>query len=632
MMDAQVHRGPDDWGLLLPEAVAAVSDLPSPVRGLGRDHVSAYPAVPGGPGAILGARRLSILDLSARGRMPMGRADGRLWITHNGEIYNYRQLRTEIAAAGGSFRSDTDTEAILHGYALWGDEVMARLRGMFAFAVFEVTPHPRLFLARDRFGIKPLYYYQDRERFIFASEVRALPRSGLVPDEANAEARVRFLQLGSVPAPQTTVKDVWALPAGHCLVVDARSARLRSYWNVAGHSSRATECASVSREEAVGRTRDLLEESVNLHLVSDVPLGVFLSGGIDSSTLVAVASRFRDGPLTTLSVTFDEPAYNEAPYARRVAELYRTDHREVALRLEDVFGDVRRIFSAMDQPTVDGVNSYFVAEAARRAGVTVVLSGTGGDEVFLGYEHLRRSRRLDRARAILAALPPRATRGLIRVAAAGGGLLRRPGLEKLAYLERPTLDNLYLVVRGLFSPGQVRDLLGIGEAELDGWGPALPPDERPARSAIDTFGLREFTHYLQDQLLKDTDVMSMAHSVETRLPFLDHRLVEYVVGLPETLKVDRTRPKPMLLDALGEALPRVIWDRPKMGFVFPFEPWLRRTADEIEPMSLEGKLLQRKAVERVWAGFKAGRLHWSRPWALVVLAHFDAGWRRAGSA
>jgi asparagine synthase (glutamine-hydrolysing) len=626
MMDAQLHRGPDDWGLLVPASLATDSGSRALRQAGGREHLRTYSDAGSGPGAILGTRRLSILDLSEQGRMPMGSADGRLWVTHNGEIYNYRELRAELEGHGEPFHSATDTEAILRGYALWDEAVVPRLRGMFAFALFEAAPRPRLLLARDHLGIKPLYYHQDRERLIFASEVRALLRSGMVPDEADPEALVRFLQLGSVPVPKTTVKDVVALPAAHCLTVDAQGAALRRYWDLSAYAWRRSDpAAAVSPVEAAATTRALLEESTRLQLVSDVPLGVFLSGGIDSSGLVALASQFRGASLSTLSIAFDEPAYSEAPYARLVAERYGTAHREVVLHARDLFDGMPRIFAAMDEPTVDGVNTYFVSEAARQAGLTVVLSGTGGDEVFFGYGHFRRNKALDRLRRLLGAVPVQARRALIKAALRGGAALGRPGLDRLQYLEQPSLDNVYLLVRGVFSPRQIQDLLGIGQAEFEAWGPALPPvDDARGGGMLDAFGTLEFTHYLQNQLLKDADVMSMAHSIETRVPYLDHRLVEYVMGLPPALKLDRDRPKPLLLEALGDALPREVWDRPKMGFTFPFELWMRQRSADVEAASASTKWLQRSAVEAIWREYKAGQVHWSRPWTLVVLAAFEA--------
>jgi asparagine synthase (glutamine-hydrolysing) len=627
MLNAQAHRGPDDWGLLIPQSLASSPDSSEVSSAFNRDHVRTYRSQVCAPGVVFGARRLSIIDRSARGRMPMGDRRGRVWITYNGEAYNYRQLRAELNGPGSRFSSDTDTEAILRGYELWGPGVLPRLCGMFAFAIFEAWPIPRVILARDRFGIKPLYYYRDPERLIFASEVRALLRSGLVPDEPNPEAVIRFLQLGSVPVPHTTVRGVQALPAGHCLIVEHRGSSSRRYWNLSDHRRPSTTAPRrLSHHEAIAATRALLEESLERHLISDVPLGVFLSGGIDSSALVALASRLGDRPLTTLSIVFDEAAWSEARYARLVAARYRTDHREMLLKSQELFENLPRFFSDMDEPSVDGVNTYFIARAARAAGLTVVLSGTGGDEVFLGYDHLRKIRAAEGLRQVLHSSPFWLRKGVVRGATRVADWRGQPGVEKLEYLERPTAENAYLLFRGLFSPREIVELLDIEEGEFLALGPLLPAVAGTrSQSLLDSFTVLEFQHYLQNQLLKDTDVMSMAHAVETRVPYLDHPLVEHVLRLPRRWKLAAGRPKPLLVDALGADLPREVWDRPKMGFTFPFAPWLKERAEELRAVSLERKFLQRRAIEDVWRRFKAGRLHWSRAWALVVLGRFDAG-------
>jgi asparagine synthase (glutamine-hydrolysing) len=617
MLEAQVHRGPDDWGLLVPSTLALDPEGRSLLSRHGGEHVRAYPSSGALPSMVLGSRRLRVIDLSPRGRMPMGTADGRFWITYNGETYNYRDLRAELEGGGEHFGSDTDTEVILRGFGAWGTDVLQRLRGMFAVALFENGPEPRILLARDRFGIKPLYYYRrDGEVLVFASEVRALVRSGLVPDEENPKAFVRFLQLGSIPAPDTTIKNVSELPAGHCLSADAKGFAIRRYWDLAAHMGRN---GGESTTAEASRTRALLEESVRLHLASDVPLGVFLSGGIDSSALVALAARLRGGdPITTLSVVFDERDYDERPYARTIADLYRTDHREVVFRDRELFESLPRIWSAMDQPTIDGVNSFVISEAARRAGLTVVLSGTGGDEVFLGYPHFRRVSALYRTEAALRPLGSAARAGLLGAGAGAAGLLGRR-LDKLSYLERPSSESAYLLVRGLFTPAQIADLLGVEEREVHDLGPIWPELDTRQRP-LDRFVLLEFHHYLQNQLLRDLDAMSMAHSIEARVPYLDHVLVEHAVALLPATKLSKVRPKPALLDAVHDLLPRTVWDRPKMGFTFPFEPWLRSDGHDLEADTLRDGRFERRAVTSVWASVRLGRTHWSRAWALGVLS------------
>jgi asparagine synthase (glutamine-hydrolysing) len=382
--------------------------------------------------------------------------------------------------------------------------------------------------------------------------------------------------------------------------------------------------------------RQLLDECVEQHLLSDVPLGIFLSGGIDSSALVALAQSFRDKPPTTLSIVFDEPEYDESKYSRLIANKYQTSHIETRLTHAELIAELPSFFAAMDQPTVDGVNSFFISRSAKQAGLTVVLSGLGGDEVFLGYNHLRRASGLERSRSVLARLPTPLRRALIEVAIPTVTLTGRGSLEKLRYLESPARENLYLLFRGLFTPRQIQRLMDLTQAEMNCYG--VTPQTlngSSAASLTDSLVINEFEHYLQDQLLKDTDCFSMAHSIETRVPFLDHELVKYVFGLPAKLKVDARRNKRLLLDALGDDFPREIWDRPKMGFTFPFELWLRDLgldSNGSRPRSnglgmtflagADQDFLVEKEVQRVWAGFRNGTVHWSRPWALTVLSQF----------
>src|SRR2546427_12619465 len=394
MIEAQVHRGPNDWGLLIPSESLRNSEVRSLLAPFDPKHIRTYRNPADAPAAVLGSRRLSIIDLSERGRMPMGNSNERVWVTYNGEIYNFREIRKELQHRGYAFRSEADTEVLLYGYQEWGEGVTERLRGMFAFAIFDIriADDPKLFLAKDRFGMKPLYWAQKNCVFQFASEVRALMVGGLMPNEPEPRGFHGFLTYGSVPTPFTTVRDVFSLPAAHALTVD----RIRysypnpvRYWSLPQSGSIA-----VNATEAAKEVHQILADSVELHLVSDAPLGVFLSGGIDSSTITALAAQRRGTPLTTLSISFDEAEFSEGDFADRVAQRFGCKHLDVRLRVRDFLEEIPRIIEAMDQPSIDGVNTYFVAKAAREAGLTVALSGLGGDEIFWGYPGFRRGPRL----------------------------------------------------------------------------------------------------------------------------------------------------------------------------------------------------------------------------------------------
>ena len=608
MLDAQIHRGPNDWGILLPEAATHDASVRAVLAERGWDHVLTYPGAAHAPAAVLGARRLAIVDLSTQARIPMGTPDGRVWVTYNGEVYNFPELRTELEARGHRFRTRGDTETLLYGYLEWGPEFVGRLRGMFAAGVLDARgPSPRLLLARDRFGVKPLYWSRSGLALHFASEVRALMAGGLLANEPEPRGLHGFLVYGSVPSPWTTVRGVFALPAAHTLAVDTEryaDARPTGYWSLPPRP-RSGPCPA----EAAAEARRLLDESVRQHLVSDVPLGVFLSGGMDSSALVALASRHSALPLTTLSVTFDEPEFSEGEYAAAVARRFGAKHIEVRLRARDFVEEIPKVLDAMDQPSTDGVNTYFVAKAAREAGLTVVLSGVGGDEIFWGYPGFRSVPRIAR----LSRWPG------ARVAAMLGGRIARalgyPRFEKLLFLRVPGLGP-YLMARGMFPPAAAGRLLGA--APLPTWrvgGPAAASGLREA----DGYARLEVAHYLENQLVRDTDVFSMAHSLEVRVPFLDHRLAEYLGGLPPACLMSGSGSKPLLAAALRSEFPEGLGARPKMGFTFPFDRWMRDSIPAIERYTQHPGPIVEGGAREVTRAFQARRAHWSRFWAVAVL-------------
>lgn len=581
MRDVMTHGGPDDAGFYLN------NDL----------------------GIALGHRRLSIIDLSSLGHQPMSNSDETIWITYNGEIYNFQELKDDLIKIGYHFKSRTDTEVLIYGYEEWGiEKLLFRLRGMFAFAILDLrNPSYKLFLAKDRFGIKPLYYYKDKEKFVFASEVRAILRSGLVPDEKSLEAMVRFLQLGSVPVPLTTVKNVFALPSGHYIEITPEKFNIKQYYNLAEVFS-SKENENISFEEAAGQTRKLLEESVKLHLVSDVPVGVFLSGGIDSSSLVSIASQMQEKPLTTLSIVFDEKNYSESYYSNLVSKQFKTNHNELLITKSDFANELPKIFEAMDESSINGVNVYFVSKAAREVGLTVVLSGIGGDEVFLGYSHFQKARLLE----LFKKSPKLLQKTLISM------FYKFKGFEKLSYLNNFSTEGAYLLFRGLFTSLQIQALLGLSENELKEE-TQLAFNGPLGHELVKSFDYFEFKHYLQNQILKDTDFMSMRHAIEVRVPFLDHKLFEYVFNLPASIKFhDKKVNKSLLVKALRNELPKKIWNRPKMGFTLPFNNWIKKEWEMFQEISLDQDIFDKKVIKEIWRNYLNGKVHWSRVWALVV--------------
>lgn len=581
---AQQHRGPDDSGLFHDDRT------------------------------VLGHRRLSIIDLSPLGHQPMSNGDGTVWITYNGEIYNFAELRTELCSRGHRFRSHTDSEVLIHGYQEWGIEGLPeRLAGMFAFALYD-TRTGACHLVRDRFGIKPLYYHlsPSLDVLVWASEVKALTRSGLVPARRDAEATAGFLLLGSVPSPLTFTRDVRCLLPGHCLTLTRDGVSVRKYWDL----------VSSGDGPAQEQLQSLLEDSVSSHLVSDVPVGIFLSGGVDSAGLVALASR-SSAQLTTLTVVFDEEEFSEAAPARRVAERFGTDHRQLRVTSQDFVSAVPELLAAMDQPTNDGVNTYFVSRAARQAGLTVVLSGLGGDEVFWGYKYYRWLVKFGSALRRFSNLPSGLRKVLLRTASTCGRSVSSDRWERLSFLEDRMSDgSLYAAMRGFFAPQQVCRLLGLSSSEVAEVAErhlSVQPEKPSAFASADAFGYLEMKRYMHDQLLRDTDVFSMANSIEVRVPYLDHRVVECAAQAVANAKLAEGTNKPLLVNAVGEPLVREAAAAGKRGFTFPFQKWIRENSDALEGMALESGLLEEAGVHKCWKHFREGHLHWSRAWALTVL-------------
>jgi asparagine synthase (glutamine-hydrolysing) len=562
---------------------------------------------------VLGHRRLAIIDLSSDGLQPMANENGSLRVTFNGEIYNYQALREELTGHGHRFRTRTDTEVLLHGYEQWGIAgLLDRLRGMFAFALHDSARG--LMVARDRLGIKPLYYHAGPDLFIFASEVKALIRGGIVPDDRDRQALTGFLMAGAVPSPRTTMRAVRCLPPGHWGEWKNGALNLHKYWDLAWPPSKEADVSP-------GELRPLLEDVVRGHLLSDVPLGIFLSGGVDSAGLVALASRIRPreaDPLVTLTVIFNERQFSEASPAAEVAKRFHTSHREVRVTEADFKKGLPAFLASMDQPTNDGVNSWFVSKAAREAGLKVVLSGLGGDEVFWGYKHYRWLH----SNAWATRLP-----GPVRSLASSlgyqwGSLRGRDNWMRMAWLKPAgSSERVYLTMRGFFAPDQVARLMDLNQSELneaveEHFG-ALGADSEPGAAAINYL---EMKRYLHDQLLRDTDVFSMAHSIEARVPFLDHVLVERLWNAAPELKLDKTKAvnKPLLVRAIDDPAVSQAGLRSKRGFTFPMAGWMKTCAPELQEMA-ETASLGRTAVRECWTDFSAGRMHWSRAWALTVL-------------
>lgn len=587
MNSALRHRGPDDQGVVDCGCVC------------------------------LGNTRLAVIDTSDAGHQPMHDPETGNWITYNGETYNFKQLRQEIDDGSEAWRSDSDTEVVLRAYRRWGVDAFRRLRGMFALSIWDDQQN-RLVLARDPLGIKPLYYYQTEEFFVFASEVRALLATGLVPRRLSIEGVDSYLANGSIEAPLTIVEGVRQLLPGQ-FMQGGLNAERKIEFSAGRFTGRQTEPAVGSRADAVAQLRSELEESVRLHLVSDVPLGVFLSGGMDSSAMVALTARLTGQPPRTFSVVFNEAEYSEAPHARAIAARFGTDHSETRLSEDQLLSLLPQAIASLDQPTMDGINTFVVSRAVKAAGVTVALSGLGGDELFGGYPSFRRALKVD-ALSLGSRRVLRAVSGFGKVAL--NGSTQRHKFWQLAASDCTPAD-VYRVTRQLFSPDSAQRLT------------RRPPSvatfsrDESTDDVVNAISELELRGYMTNTLLRDTDAMSMAHSLEVRVPLVDVKVVEFALSLPGKWKLSPQSngvAKPLLADALADLLPPELMKRPKMGFTLPFEKWMQGALrNEIELVFQDDaqlSALDANGVRDVWRKFlqRPRAVGWSRPWSLYVLA------------
>ena len=595
---AMVHRGPDD------EGVAALT------------------------GATIGMRRLAIFD-PANGQQPMRTPDGRLTLVFNGAIYNYRELRAELAATW-SFRTECDTEVLLAAYARWGGECVRRLRGMFAFAVWNESERT-LFLARDPLGIKPLYYRHDGATLAFASELNALLAGGTFAPSIDPGSVNDYLGWLAVPAPRTIYRDVLSLEPGQCATFASGQLNLCATWNFSGIPSDIPVCRSATEFTAELRRR--LDDTIRAHVLADVPVGAFLSGGLDSTAVVGLMTRATGARLRTFSVVFDEAGYSEANAAAATARHFGTDHTAALVTGADVARDLDGIVAGLDQPSGDGINTYYASRAAHARGVKVALSGLGGDELFGGYPSFSQVPRLARWLPAWRAVPAglrttivtRLNRGDTRRRKLGDILSHATSRQEIAALQRRVFSDgtraslltddarTQIPDQSPFHPRLhelTADLASAGDFELaSGW---------------------ELRTYMTDVLLRDSDAMSMRHSLELRVPFVDRPLIEWLWRQPAEFKSTPAHPKSALAAAVGDLLPPGLADRPKRGFTMPFAVWMKRDLrpflDDTFTAASVGRsgLFEPAVVQQLWRGFLAQDdvREWSRVWSLAMMLAF----------
>jgi asparagine synthase (glutamine-hydrolysing) len=601
MVAAMLHRGPD-------QGASASSHL---------DDCS----------IVIGARRLAIQDLTDAGSQPMTDPVTGNMLVFNGEVYNFRELGRLVVAAGGELTSGCDTEVVLRGYAIWGPEVVRRLRGMFAFGLWD-NDRRMLFLARDRLGVKPLYYSHSNGAFAFASEVRALLQGGIVPPTISQPAIRSYLAFGAVSEPLSIIQGIRPFPPAHYGYVTAKGLDPISYWSLdtAFQGTRPYD----SQEDTEQHIESLMRESVKLRLVSDAPTGIFLSGGLDSTVIAALAAQQSTEPIRSVSIVFREREFSEKTWIDRTVSHIGSVHTEVELSDSDFLQLIPTALKSYDQPTVDAINTYVVSMHARQSGLTVALSGIGGDELFGGYPAFRD---IPRLRSIRRMAPQALMRPAIALLRQVPG--RRDRAKKLSqYLLSDDTDAIdsELVHRELFLSRDRQSLTAIGltspvsDMASGHWIP-------PQLDGFNAVSYSEMSGYLLNMLLRDTDFASMASSLEVREPYLDHELVSAVASLPGSVKSGRVT-KPLLRRIAGRTIPASLMQPRKRGFALPMDQWMRgELRHEVEGVLMDrtisyqlAQIVSHDPVERVWSDFVNGETSWTRPWALYVLKSWAGLW------
>ena len=539
----------------------------------------------------LGHRRLSLIDLSDAGHQPMSILDGKIQIIYNGELYNFKEVKTELQLLGHSFRSHSDTEVILYAYLQWGTDCFNRFNGMYALALYDQRSND-LILARDHAGIKPLYYSIQNDKIYFASEIRAF--KGLNPKwEVNADWKIYFLAFGHLPEPITTLKNVQPLAKGSFLKFNAVTNKVTNTSFIPSHYKKKI----LSQEEAQEKINHTLNAAVQRHLISDAPIGLFLSGGIDSSLLTLLAQPYLGDQLKTLSIYFKEEKYSEKKYQDIIIQKTGAHHQSFLVSAADFNEYLPDVLSAMDQPSTDAINTYFISKYAHEYALKAVLSGVGSDELFGGYPSMKQSAWYNRIKKIPSNL----------LALAGHAPQDR--YRKISHVQNKSSTGEYLFYRGLHDARTIADILNMEEDEVNTKLNALSPIQWNGEDHEEKASFLEYHLYMQNQLLKDADYMSMWHSLEIRVPFLDRTLVDLVHTIPSSIRFDKNQAKGLLIDSFKNVLPEEIWNRPKQGFTFPFSTWLKEN-DFAKPLN--------KMEEKYFKKFQTGKMTWGRYWGIKL--------------
>ncbi len=588
MIHCQAHRGPDGQG-----AYEEPSD-----------------------GIYLGHLRLSIIDLSAQASQPMKDADDRYMLIFNGEIYNYQEIRSGISDY--PFKTQSDSEVILASYRKWGKDCVKYFNGIFGLAIWD-KKEKSLFISRDQLGIKPVYFALDPDKIVFASEIRALLSSGLLPKKINQSALYDYLTYQSTLGSDTLIENIIRLEPGHSLFIKNGKMEKFQYWDLLAERKFEFE----NQESVQRQVKEKVLGAVRRQMVSDVPIAAFLSGGIDSSIMVACMALQSDQPVNTFTLAFDEQQYDESEHAEVIAKKYKTNHHKINLASNDILEQIPNIIYQMDNPSGDGINSYIVSAAIRNAGMKVAISGLGGDELFAGYGYAKMYKRVIDQNGMWSFSKPLRHLGARILSKAKSSSKQK--FSQILKTDHPSLHTLYPVFRAVFSKPEINKILqdrGTGGLFIKYL--ASHESDLSRLPGLSRFSAGDILGYTEGVLLKDSDQMSMANSIELRVPFFDIDLVEYVMAIPDTYKNPVT-PKKLLVDAMDQMIPESIWNRKKMGFTLPWNTWLRGELhtyckNALNDLADRG-LMNGSVIRDYLARFEKNdsSVSWSRIWTLVVL-------------
>lgn len=570
---------------------------------------------------LLGHQRLSIIDLSSSANQPFTSHCGRYLIVYNGEIYNFKSVRKKLN--GYVFKTQSDTEVVLAAFIEWGKSCLQHFNGMFAFAIWDKL-EKSLFICRDRVGIKPLYFCQTEDYFIFSSEIRPIIKSGLLECKISITGVIDTLQYQSVHAPNTMIENIYQLPSGHYGILDVRNDKnsftISPYWEL----DQKREVHGKSYKQITTHIRDLLFQAVERRLISDVPLGAFLSGGIDSSAIVAIISSISSNKINTFSLNFAEQEFDESKYSSLIAKRYSTNHFPILLTEENLLEELPHALNAMDTPSCDGVNSYILSNNIKSKGITVALTGLGGDELFAGYPQFTYWKKMQKLNwlwstpLLLRRLTSKPISSILK-------LNNATKLRNIILAENPELSSIYPMFRQISHKKELLNVLTLKNWSNDTCSNIIANHKNiNFFSPLSQISIAEISTYSQNVLLKDVDQMSMAVSLETRVPFFDHELIEYVLGVPDNIKYPFT-PKKLLVDSLGPLLPKQVVSRRKQGFLFPWKNWLKNELRAFTDVRLrrlgQRKLFNEQYILSNWNDFLKGNknVSWINIWALVVL-------------